>query len=367
MTSEELKYKIALTQIPFVGSVVAKYLVSYCGGVEAIFTEKKKNLLKIPAVGERIINSIVAFHEFERIEEEIEFIRKNNIEVLFYTDKAYPARLSHCADAPVLIYKKGNADLNQQKMLAIVGTRNATDYGKSICEKIVDELSLLGVLIVSGLAYGIDITAHKAAVKNNLPTVGVVAHGLDRIYPSLHTSIAQKMISNGAIITEHISGVKPDRENFPMRNRIIAGMSDAVLVVEAARSGGALITADIANGYNRDVFAIPGRVNDPFSQGCNDFIKANKAVLVEGAADIIYLLNWELEKKPKAPVQKQLFVNLSGEEKQLVDLLQDKGTMMIDDICATCKLPVSKVSVTLLNLEFSGLVKSLPGKSYQLA
>ena len=366
MIPEELKYKIALTQIPFVGSVVAKYLVSYCGGVEAIFKEKKKNLLKIPSVGERIINSIVSYNDFERVEQEIDFINRNNIDVLFYTDKNYPARLSHCTDSPVLLFKKGNVNLNQQKILSIVGTRNATEYGKIVCDRFIEELYALDILIVSGLAYGVDITAHKAAIKNNLSTVGVVAHGLDRIYPPLHKSTADKMIKNGAVISEYISGVKPDRENFPMRNRIIAGMADAVLVVEAARTGGALITAEIANSYNRDVFAVPGKVNDLYSQGCNQFIKTNKAVLAENAADIIYYLNWQPEKTNKSPVQKQLFVDLSGEEKLLVDLLQEKGTMMIDDICASCKMPVSKVSVTLLNLEFSGLVKSLPGKSYQL-
>lgn len=367
MDSEDLKYKIALTLIPLVGPTVAKNLVSYCGGVGGIFKEKKKNLLKIPSVGERVVNSIITFQNFERAEEEIEFIKKNKIEVVFYTDKGYPSRLSHCADSPVLFYKKGDIDFNKDKVLAIVGTRNATEYGKNVCEKIIEELSSLGVLIVSGLAFGIDITAHKAALKNNLPTVGVVAHGLDRIYPSLHAATANKMMKDGAIVSEYISGVKPDRENFPMRNRIVAGMSDATLIVESACSGGALITAEIANGYNRDVFAIPGKVSDHYSQGCNDFIKKNKATLVESAADIIYNLNWEVAEKPKKSIQKQLFVELTEEEKQLVDLLQEKGIMMIDDICAGCKMPVSKVSVVLLNLEFSGLVKSLPGKTYQLA
>lgn len=365
--SENLKHKIALTLIPNIGDILAKRLVAYCGSPQAVFEEKKASLEKIPGIGQVYANSIANQVDFNRVEEEIRFIEKNNIAPLFYLDSNYPKRLNHCEDSPVMLYYKGNADLNNPKIISIVGTREATEYGKALCEQLVKELVEHNVLIVSGLAYGIDICAHKAAINNSLPTVCTLAHGLDRIYPAIHQQTAQKMLENGGWLTDFMSGTNPDRENFPRRNRIVAGIADATIVIESKKTGGSLITADIANSYNRDVFAFPGRINDTQSEGCNNLIKQNKAALIQSAADIVYILGWESAKtKKNQPQQKQLFLELSHEEEVLVNALKDKISITIDELCFISKLPMSKVSALLLNLEFSGVVRSLPGKAYTL-
>jgi DNA processing protein len=363
---ENLKYKIALTLIPNIGDILAKRLVAYCGGVQAVFEEKKSSLEKIPGIGSAYANEVINHTIFERAEEEIKFIEKNNITPLFYLDTDYPKRLTHCEDNPVMLYYKGNANLNSGKIISIVGTRDATEYGKRICEKLIADLAVHNVTIVSGLAYGIDICAHKAALDNKLPTVCALAHGLDRIYPALHKSIAQKMLENGAWLTDFTSKTIPDRENFPRRNRIVAGISDATIVIESKKSGGSLITADIANSYNRDVFAFPGKIDDVCSEGCNNLIKQNKAALIQSAADLVYILGWEQTKSIKAPQQKKLFIELTNDEELLVNALKEKESVTIDDLCFASKLPMSKVSALLLTLEFSGIVKSFPGKAYRL-
>ncbi len=347
------------------GDVNGKKLISYCGSPEAVFREKKKALMKIPGIGEATVSSILSQKVLERAEKEIAFIEKYKIKSLYYTDKEYPSRLKHCDDSPILLYYKGNADLNAERIVGIVGTRRATDYGKESCEKIIEGLAELDVLIVSGLAYGIDTCSHKSALDNNLKTVGVVAHGLDRIYPSDNKTLAKKMHRNGGIITEFLSETNPDRENFPQRNRIIAGMVDALVVVESAKRGGALITADIANSYNRDVFAVPGDINKKFSEGCNLFIKTNRAALIQSADDIKYVMRWETETKKPAK-QRKLFVELSDEEQIIVDLLKETDQAGIDHIVADSGLTPSKVASALLNLEFEGIVRSLPGKIYKM-
>lgn len=363
---EELKYRIALTLLDGVGSVTARNLVSYCGSVEGVFSEKKKNLEKIPGIGPLTAEKIIQHNTFERAEKELTFIERHEIKPLFYLDKDFPSRLKNCTDAPILLYYKGTADLNHHRMIAIVGTRNASDYGKQMTEKISEELKACDVIIVSGLAYGIDITAHKASIKNEIPTIGVLGHGLDRIYPAIHKPTAEKMMEQGGLLTEFITGTKPDKENFPQRNRIVAGMCDAVLVIEAAKSGGALITAEIANSYNRDVFAIPGRTNDTYSAGCNHFIRINKAALAESAADIAHMMNWNAEKRDsEKPKQRQLFVELNEEESLLANVILQNGKTHIDWITSSVALPVSKISATLLNLEFKGVIKALPGKMYE--
>lgn len=366
MYSEQLKYKIGLSLIPGVGDVVAKKLIAYCGGAEAVFSEKKSSLLKIPGVGTSLANAILGQKVLNKAEREIAFIQKNNIQALFYLDEKYPKRLKYCDDGPVMLYCKGKMDLNAQKIVSIVGTRQASDYGKKICVNIVEELVTHNVLVVSGLAYGIDICAHKAALKNNLQTIGVVAHGLDRLYPSLHTSVAEKMQNNGGLVTEFLSKTNPDRENFPQRNRIIAGLADAVIVVETRMRGGALITAEIANSYSRDVFAVPGRLNDPYSKGCNWFIKINKAALLQSVKDLEYLMGWETKEGKKQSRQKKMFVELNSDEKVLVDIITGDGSLAIDLLCLKSKMSTSKVASTLLNLEFSGVIKCLPGNVYQL-
>jgi DNA processing protein len=368
IASEEiLKKRIALTLLPEVGSVKAKALVSYCGSVEGVFSQKKNHLEKIPGIGPLTAAAIVSHDVFQLAEKEAEFVMKNKITPLFYLDANYPARLKNCDDSPVMLYFKGNADLNAQKLIAVVGTRNSTQYGKQVCEKLVEGFSAHNITIVSGLAYGIDIIAHRLALKNNLPTIGVLAHGLDKIYPDVHANTAVKMLDNGGLLTEFVSKTKPDKQNFPARNRIVAGMVDAVIVVESALKGGALITAELANSYNRDVFAVPGKVNDLYSQGCNRFISENKAALLESPEQFIKAMNWdEKEKKAKPNRQMVIFNELGEEEKVLVDLLQQNGKLNIDTLILQSKLPVSKVSSTLLNLEFAGVLRSLPGKMYQL-
>lgn len=364
--SESLKYKIALSLIPNIGDTLAKRLVAYCEGVEAVFKEKKSTLEKIPGIGSFYAGAVINQNVFKRAEEEIVFIQKNEIQPLFYLDEKYPKRLTHCEDGPVMLYFKGDVDFNTSKIISIVGTRESTEYGERVCNKLIEDLVEHDVLIVSGLAYGIDICAHKAALKNKLKTVGVFAHGLDKVYPALHKSTADKMLDCGGLLTDFTSKTKPNPENFPRRNRIVAGISDATIVIESKKDGGSLITAEIANSYSRDVFAFPGRVGDSTSEGCNNLIKQNKAALIQSAADVIYLLGWEQTKAKKKNIQKQLFIELKPEEEAVVNYLKEKETSNIDDLCFSTKMPMSKVSSLLLNLEFSGVVKSLPGKMYKL-
>ncbi len=362
----QLAYQIAVTQLAGVGSVIAKKLIAYTGSVEAIFKEKKQALLKIPGIGDVLADEIANQKVFPIVEKELAFIEKYNIETHFYLDSNYPQRLKSCDDCPVLLYSKGKTDFNAPKMLAIVGTRNATNYGKEVIEKIVSDLSQrYSVTIVSGLAYGVDIAAHRASLKSNLPTIAALAHGLHTIYPPSHTNYAKNIVEQGALLTEFTSSESPERAFFVRRNRIVAGMCDATLVVESSDKGGALITAELALSYNRELLAIPGRTNDLASKGCNKLIKTNKASMVECADDIEFLMHWE-PKTNKTPVQKQLFLNISEEEQKIVDVLKAENELAIDIICSRALLPVSKVSPLLLNLEFSDIVKSLPGKVYRL-
>ncbi|NLF42416.1 MAG: DNA-protecting protein DprA [Bacteroidales bacterium] len=350
-----------------VGPVTAKKLIAFCGGLEAVFKEKKTGLLKIPGVGENLAKSILSKDVFALVDKEIDFIEKNKIRALFYLDADYPFRLKHCDDGPILLFVKGETNLNSDKMLAVVGTRSITSYGKELSQKVIEGLAPQQPVIVSGLAYGVDAAAHKASIENHLPTVGVLGHGLDRIYPPLHQSLAERMLENGgALISDFTSGTIPDKENFPKRNRIIAGISDAVLVVEAAKSGGALITAQIANTYNRDVFAFPGRIGDAYSEGCNHLIKTNQAALIQSHIDIEYIMGWSVKQKAK-PNQALLFHELTETESVIMDVLKSEVQPGIDLICKLSGQSMGKVSATLLELEFKGLVRSLPGKQYALA
>lgn len=364
--NSELIYKMALTLIPGIGPVSARTLVSYCGSAEAVLKEKYHKLMRIPNIGEKTAREIVDFKINDRIEEECEFIQREGIQATYYLDKQFPHRLKHCMDAPIIIYSRGSIQWNAEKVLAIVGTRKSTAYGKDIAEKIVEELKDRNTLIISGMAYGIDICAHKAALKHGLPTVGVMAHGLDQLYPSSHASVAKKMYENGGLLSEYVSGTLPVKENFPARNRIIAGMSDAVLVVEAAEKGGALITAYIAGAYNRDVFAVPGRSNDLYSKGCNDLIKKNLATLVQSATDIEAVMGWVVPDKKPESKQTKLLINLKPEEELIVELLRKENSLAIDALTMKTNMNNSKVAATLLSLEFSGIIRSLPGKMYEL-
>lgn len=369
MLLDELQYQIGLTMLDGIGDVLAKNLVAYCGSAKEVFQTKKAHLEKIPGIGVNLAKSISeSKFVLDRAEKEIRFIEKNDITPLFFTDNDYPYRLKNCYDSPVLLYYKGNANLNAEKIVSIVGTRTPSGYGKSVTEKFVQELSSLGCLVVSGLAYGIDITAHKASLDNNIPNVGVVAHGLDRIYPAAHKTIAERMVLNGGVLTDFMSETNPDKENFPKRNRIVAGICDALVVVESKRGGGSLITATIANTYSKDVFAFPGKAGDSLSEGCNGLIKTNKASLIEGVADLKYIMNWQEGKSltKKEVLQIPLLINLSEEEQAIVSAFDGKKQLHIDEISYSTNFPISKTSTHLLQLEFSNIVKSLPGKMYEL-
>jgi len=369
LNTELLTYQIALTLIPGVGPVNSKNLLSYCGSVEAVFSSPKAKLLKVPGIGKKTIESIQQSKAlFEAAQNEIDFIRQNNIQPIFYTDVKYPQRLKQCADGPLLIYKKGEADLNAERMIAIVGTRRISSYGKLICKQLVKQLKQYNVTIVSGLAYGVDFQAHKNACENNITNMAVLGHGLDRIYPAANKPLAQKIQQNGCLLSEFVSGTNPDRENFPKRNRIVAGMCDATIVVETAQKGGAVITAYLAQSYNRDVFAIPGKVGDPVSEGCNNLIKKNIAGLIESAEDLSYQLGWEAKGNTKNKNrQKVLLLDLTAKEQQLYDLLKDNSPgLTVDQISVNKNMPLSEVASTLLSLELQNVVEVLPGNLYKL-
>jgi DNA processing protein len=361
-----LIYKIGISLIPGIGPANAKKIIAYLGSIEAVFKEPKSTLEKIPGIGSVTASSIANSQVLDRAKEELEFIAKNKIQPYYILDPNYPNRLRECADAPILFYSRGDVDLNSKKIISIVGTRKATIPGSDYCKKLIKDLVNNGhqPVVVSGLAYGIDITAHKASIDNNLPTVGVMAHGLDKIYPSAHVDIARKMVDNGAIITEFLSNTIPDRQNFIRRNRIVAGLSDATIVIESDLRGGSLITADIANSYNRDVFAVPGRVGEKSSAGCNWLIKTNRAALLESYKDLEYILGWDSGDKNKHIEQKLLFDSLSDEALQILNLLKKEGEMDLDKITMKLKLSLPKTSAILLNLEFDGFVKVLPGKIF---
>ena len=363
----ELAYQLALTLIPNIGPVQAKILLQH-HDVGEIFKAKKRDLERIEGIGTIRAESIKSFTDFVKAEAEIAFIEKYKIRPLFITDKDYPRRLLNSYDSPTLLYYKGEADLNSEKIIAIIGTRNNTEYGKQVTEELIRELTEHKVIVVSGLAYGIDAIAHKAALKNNLKTIGVLGHGLDQVYPSQHTGLAKEMLrAGGGLLTEFRSKTKPDKHNFPARNRIVAGMSDASIIIETGIKGGSMITAELANNYNKDVFAYPGRVNDGKSAGCNYLIKNNKAVLLTDAQELIELMNWEEKKKPTAKKQKELFIELSPEEKLIIDILKEKTSVHIDEINLKSGLSSSSVAAAILNLELQNVVLSLPGKLYQIA
>ncbi|MDR1225272.1 MAG: DNA-processing protein DprA [Prevotellaceae bacterium] len=366
--SNDLLYQIALTLVPGVGSITAKKLIAYCGSAQAALKSDKLQLQKVPDVGQVTAQSISTSDALMHAEEEMEFMEKNNIRALFYLDKNYPERLRNCEDSPIVLYVKGNTDLNQQKIISVVGTRQATVRGVQHCENLMRDFSESGYkpLVISGLAFGIDVAAHKAALKYGLPTVAALGHGLQKVYPPEHSGIANEMLqAGGALLTDFTSQHKMDPANFVRRNRIIAGMADCTIVVESAEQGGSLITANLAFDYARDVMAYPGRVGDKISAGCLKLIKTNKAALIEGAADVAYNLGWDIPKKQGK--QLPLFTApLSLDEQKLVDLLSGVESESIDIICRNTGLSMPTASASLLNLEFNGLIKTLPGKRYML-
>lgn len=359
-------HSIALTLVPGVGSILIRQLISYCGSPEEVFRSPLARLTKVPGVGEVTARAILrsnALTEAEQISKRLDTL---NARTLVYTDKAYPARLKALYDAPALLYVQGTGDLNAGRTISLVGTRQATDYGRRITAEIVEAMVPYGATIISGLAYGIDIAAHRASLSHGLPTLGVMASGLDIIYPNAHQKTAREMLVLGGLITESPPGTKPDAHLFPARNRIIAGLSDAIVVVEAAAKGGALITAEYANNYHRDVFAVPGQLTQLFSAGCNKLIRENKAQIYTGPQDLIETLNWD---QPAASVTQKntappLPVDITEEESQIVALLRQAADLHIDDLSWQTQIPMGRLASLLLNLEFRGFVRSLPGKKY---
>jgi DNA processing protein len=349
-------------------SRICKIIISYFGDAEAVFKAPAGKILKVPGIGEKRVSTLNFDEALQKAEDELKFIAKHAIDVIFFTDARYPKRLKNCVDAPVLLYSKGNADLNNKRVVSIVGTRNATEYGKDLCRQLIEDLKQYDVLVLSGLALGIDVAAHKECLKHNIPTIGVVGHGLDRLYPAANRATAEKMQQNGGLLSEYPSGTIPDRENFPQRNRIVAGMADATVVIEAGIKGGALITAEIANSYNRDVFAFPGRVDDVYSEGCNFLIRHNKAALLTCAADLAYSMGWERSEESKPVEQFMLPFDLSADEQIIFNVIQQHKTpVAIDDLSLKINMPMSQIAMGLLNMEMQGYIRSLPGKTYKVS
>lgn len=362
---QKLKALIALLATPGVGNITAKSLISYCGSINAVFKAPKSKLKNIPGIGHVTADEIVKKKYFDFAEKEIEFVKKHKIKILDYWDENFPYRLKNIPDAPTLLYSKGNFNLNQAKVLAVVGTRKCTDYGKLVLEKIIKDLSQFDdLVIVSGLAYGIDKTAHVESLNRGIENVAILGHGLQTIYPAQHRGLASKICENGGLLTEFTSQSIVDPSNFPKRNRIIAGVCDALLVVETGIKGGSMVSAELAHSYNREIMAIPGRVGDKVSEGCNRLIKINKAILVESTADIIYNLSWDVA-KPKQKQQK-LFVELNEIETKVYNAFAEKPDLHIEEIIKLTQLNLGSLSANLLGLEIKGLIKSVPGNIYKL-
>ena len=366
MDSEKLVSLLALKKVPNLGDSSIKKLIRDVGSAEEVLREKKHNLLKIDGIGSTKIKDIHNPEYMRLAREELRFIMDNGVNVTIYDEEDYPYRLKHCIDGPVVLFSKGNINLNNQKVISIVGTRQVTSYGTQFCEELIETIVPLNPVIVSGFAYGVDITAHKAAIKHNLQTLGCLAHGLNQIYPKVHKRYVSDMERNGGFFTDFWSTDTFDRKNFLGRNRIIAGLSEATIVIESAEKGGSLVTAEIAHSYNRDVFAVPGRANDTFSKGCNMLLKTQKAHMLTGAEDLIYMLNWELEEKEKPVVQKKLFIELDEDEKIVYNFLNKNGKELLDIIALKCNIPSFKTASILLNMELKGVIKPLPGKMFEV-
>lgn len=366
MTENDLLYNLALQHVPNIGDVTAKRLINHCGSAEAVLKEKKQNLSKIDGIGSVILGNLIKPHHLNEADKELDFIKQNNVEVLYFEDENYPEKLKHCIDGPILLFQSGTINLKQQHIISIVGTRKITINGIAFCEDLIEKLAIYNPVIVSGFAYGTDITAHKAAIKHNLQTIGCLAHGLNQIYPAVHKKYMVDVEKNGGFFTDFWSSATFDRNNFLKRNRIIAGLSEATIVIESAEKGGSLVTADIAHSYNRDVFAVPGRTTDLQSVGCNNLIKQQKAHMLTTPLDVPYILGWKLEEEKKPVIQKQLFVELDATEKTIYNYLKENDKQLLDVIAIECQIPIFKVASVLLTMELKGVVRPLPGKLFEV-
>lgn len=366
---ERLLHMLALCHVPMVGPILGRTLVSYCGSPEAVFRTAPAKLAKIPQIGEQIARNIHRPEVLQEAEREMLTLHREQVRAIGYLDPEYPSRLRHFEESPLVLFVRGDPDLQHLRTIGIVGTRKPTPQGRLMTEELVEKLSEFGVMIVSGLAHGIDSAAHTAAIAHAVPTLGILGHGLHTLYPAAHRSLARQMTLNGnGILTEFPWDTKPDRENFPMRNRVIAALSDAVIVVESKDRGGSMITAEFANRFNKDVFAVPGRPQDPSSKGCNTLIKRNMAHLLEQAEDLVDLLRWEPPHARSSTLgQPSLFPVLEGDELLLAQTLRDEPELAIDTLGYRLRMPPSRVSSLLLEMEFKGLVRQLPGKRYLLA
>lgn len=366
MNCNHLHYQIALTLLYGVGPVKAKELMLRTESIEEVFTMRSSQLAKTCGISRALIEKMNRKEALQKASFVIEHMKKHGVSPFFCNQAEFPRRLKNCIDAPLLVYGKGTLPLNHSKLVAIVGTREATSYGRRLCDEIIASFVGQNIVVVSGLASGIDTHVHQRCLDLKVPTIGVLGHGFDRIYPSANRQLAQNMLEDGGLLTEFIPGTAPDRENFPKRNRIVAGMTDATIVVESKLKGGSLITAGLANDYNRDVFAYPGSIHKNTSQGCNRLIADQKAHLLQSPEDFLSMMNWK-ESQTKKSVQRQLFPNLNVVQTQIAKLLEEEQTMQIDLLSLKTELPISQLNIELFQLEMNGVIQSLPGKKYALA
>lgn len=362
---DDLIFKIALTLVPKVGPVTARQLLSYAGSPEEVFRSSKRALMRIPGIGPSIAESICSQSVLHDAEKELQTLMRHGVKPVFITDEGYPGRLRHFPDSPLLLFFQGSADLNPARCISVIGTRKPTPYGIAFCETLLQELWPFCPTIVSGLAYGIDITAHRKATELGLPTIGVMAHGHGHFYPPDHRAVGRRMVENGGLLSEYTYHTSAEKEYFPLRNRIVAGICDALLVVETGPEGGSMITAQFANDYNKDVFAVPGRARDVASAGCNLLIKTHRAHLLESASDLVQAMSWDQDQRREG-IQQLLFETLEPEEKKIVDLLRQNGEVAVDDLVAWSGHTSGTLAALLLGLELKGILKSLPGKRYAL-
>lgn len=362
---EELFYRLALLSAGYIGDRGFKTLFRALGSAKEVYKSPVARLKQVEGVGDAKIKALQQKIDEKRILKEIDFLEKKKITIHFLFDETYPEKLKQLPDAPVMLFSRGHFDIHHPRQIAIVGTRNNSEYGRQFTLDLIDQLKPYNVQVISGLAYGIDIIAHRHCVERQIETVAVLAHGMDQVYPAAHKDVAQSMLDRGGLITEFLTGSGPDRHNFPMRNRIVAGMADMTLVVESRIKGGALITAKLAASYNREVGAVPGRIKDERSEGCHYLIKKNIAYLIESAADIEEILGWDVQQKQAA--QSKLFLQLSQEEQTVVDILKQKESMHIDELMLRCNLNYSHLASVLLSLELQDIVKAMSGKRYRIS
>ncbi|NQX82664.1 MAG: DNA-protecting protein DprA [Flavobacteriaceae bacterium] len=358
---KELTYILALKNS--FGPIVCKKLLAYSKLATNIYENTNDFVAKLPKHGDKILSKIKSKQPLELAKRELDLILENNIKALAINQKEYPKLLKNCEDAPTVLFQEGDFDFNK-KTISIVGTRNMTSYGKGFCKELIDSIAKYDPIIVSGFAYGVDIFAHRCALENDLQTVAILAHGFKTIYPKIHKKYMKDVLEKGGFMTEYFYDTNPFPINFVARNRIIAGLSKATIVIESAAKGGSLITAEIANSYNRDVFALPGRYLDTYSKGCNNLIMRNKAAILLEPTQLIEQLNWDQDPKPKV-IQKQLFLDLKPDQQKTYDILLKEGQHSLDNISIKCKIPTYKMVSILLELELKGVVKPLPGKIFE--